>query len=202
MTQIRTIVFDLGGVLIDWNPRHLYREFFDQEDQMEWFLNNVCNASWNHQMDAGKSFEVGVKELSDQFPEHKPAITAYWERWIDMISGPIEETVDLLNQVAEKDFGLFALTNWSHETFPLVRHEYDFFNHFQDILVSGEEKLAKPDPVFFQLMFERFKIEPESTLFIDDNAENVQTANKLRMHTVHFKEAVGLKKSFQEHGIL
>lgn len=187
MTKIETVVFDLGGVLIDWDPRHLYRKLDKSEEEIEWLLKHVLTSDWNHLMDAGKPFEEGVRELSAQFPEHKDVIEAYWKRWPEMIGGPISATVDLLDIIYDAEIPLYALTNWSGETFGFVSH-HDFFKKFKGILVSGEEKLAKPDPAFFELMFERFGFKPDTALFIDDNAANIKTANSLGMHTVHFAQ--------------
>ena len=200
-TKIETIIWDLGAVLIDWNPRHLYKKLGKTDEEIEWLLQNVMTHEWNHQMDAGKPFDEGVAELSAKFPEHREMIEAYWNRWPEMITGTIEDTVDILNQLDQKGLPMYALTNWSHETIGFVTH-YDFFKKFQGMLVSGEEKLAKPDPVFFQLLLNRFNIEPTTALFIDDNAANIETAQNMGIQTVHFKSAKVLKERLIEMKIL
>lgn len=202
MTEINTIVFDLGGVLIDWNPRYLYSKLFTNAEKMEWFLANVCHGDWNQQQDAGKPFGEATSELALVYPEYKAEIMAYFDRWIEMIKGPINGTVALLDAIAKKDFRLLALTNWSAETFPLVRHEYAFFDHFQEIVVSGEEKMAKPDPAFFQLLMDRHQVAPEQSLFIDDNIDNIKAANQLGFHTIRFVHPEDLGEKLKALGLL
>ncbi len=187
MHTIDTIVFDLGGVLIDWNPRHLYKEVFDDPNEMEKFLTEICDGQWNAQMDAGKPFQTGVDELSEKYPQYRKQIQLYADRWIDMIGGEIVGTSDLLNQIAkDRQFRLLALTNWSAETFPLVRHDYSFFELFEGIVVSGEEKLIKPDPAFYQILLDRYDVKAENALFIDDNRDNIEAAKRIGFKTIHF----------------
>lgn len=202
MKTIDTIVFDLGGVLIDWNPRHLYSRFFDRKEDMEWFLTHVCHGDWNMEHDAGKPFAEGIAEKVAEFPQYEKAIRAYFDQWIEMICGPMTETVSLLEALKSQGYRLFALTNWSAETFPLVRHEYALFDHFDSIVVSGDEGLAKPDPRFFQLLMERHRVVPEASVFIDDNQHNVDAAKKLGFHTVWFKTAADLQLRLQELHVL
>lgn len=202
MNKIDTIVFDLGGVLIDWDPRHLYRQLFDDTEKMEWFLENICHSDWNMQQDAGRPFADAVAELVGLYPDFETEIRAFHTRWIEMIGGPMPDTVVILEEAAKKGFRLFALTNWSAETFPLVRHEYELFDHFQEIVVSGEEKIAKPDPKFFQLLMDRHQVVPEYSLFIDDNKANIDAANQLGFHTVWFKSADDLRKKMNELALL
>ncbi len=200
-TKIKTIIWDLGAVLIDWNPRHLYRKLGKSDKEIEWLLANVMTSDWNHQMDAGKPFEIGVAELSEKLPEHREMIEAYWERWPEMITGPMKDTVEILNLLDGKGLPMYALTNWSDETIGFVNH-YEFFKKFKGILVSGEEKLAKPDPEFFQLLFDRFQIEPTSSLFIDDNTANIETAKNMGVQSVPFQGAQHLKSTLIEIGLL
>ncbi|REE01604.1 HAD family hydrolase [Marinoscillum furvescens] len=202
MTEIKTIVFDLGGVLIDWDPRNLYRQLFDDEKEMESFLKDICHLQWNAQMDAGRSFQEAVDELSDQYPHYREEIQAYWHRWLEMIPGQIDGTVALLNQIAQKDYQLLALTNWSAETLPLVMPDYPFFDHFEGIVVSGEEKLVKPDPKFYQVLLDRYQVKAEEALFIDDNADNIAAAAELGFPTIHFKNPEELAQRLQNLGIL
>lgn len=201
MANISTIVFDLGGVLIDWNQKHLYRKIFKTDEEIDWFIANICTPAWNHLLDAGKPFEEGVKELVAQHPKYESEINAYWKRWTEMLGGPMEPTVEILDDLATRDLRLLALTNWSAETFPHVSH-YPFFNHFEGVLVSGEEKLAKPDPAIFHLLAERYDLNPEECLFIDDNGDNIQTAKAIGFQTVHFKNAEDLSVRLHEFGIL
>lgn len=202
MKSINTVVFDLGGVLIDWNPRYLYRQMFDDEAEMEKFLAEVCDGNWNMQQDAGRPFQEGVNELAKLHPHYQNHIQAYWDRWIEMINGEIIGTVSLINQIAEKGYPLYALTNWSSETFPLVVNDYEFFKLFKGIVVSGDEKMAKPDSKFYKVLIERYQIRPESTLFIDDNKDNVEAANQLGFHTVHFHSPEELEAELKRLSIL
>lgn len=201
MANLNTIVFDLGGVLIDWNQKHLYRKIFRTDEEIDWFIANICTPAWNHQLDAGKPFAEGVAELVSKHPEHENEITAYWHRWTEMLGGPMQPTVTILDALAEKNLRLLALTNWSAETFPHVSH-YPFFRHFEGVLVSGEEKLAKPDPAIFHLLAERYALNPAECLFIDDNADNIHTAESIGFQIVHFKNAEDLTMRLRGFGLL
>lgn len=195
------IIFDFGGVLMDWDPRHLYKQVFDQEEKMEWFLREVCNNDWNTQMDSGKPFAEAIKEKTVEYPQYKSEIEIYFDRWIEMIRGQIDGSVDILYQLKDKEFKLYGLTNWSDETFPLVRHTYAFFDELEGIVVSGEEGLAKPDPAIYQLMMKRFKLKAEECLFIDDNIDNIESANDFGMKTIHFRSPEQLRFSLEKAGI-
>lgn len=186
--MIDTIIFDLGGVLIDWNPRYLYRKLIADEERMEHFLEHIAAPDWNEQQDAGRPVAEAMAELAARHPEWKAEIDAFYGRWEEMLGGTIEGTVAILRQLKEQqEQRLLALTNWSAETFPIARERYDFLNWFDGILVSGEEKLKKPDPRFFQLLFERFGVTPERAVFIDDSARNIDGARACGLHTVLFR---------------
>lgn len=188
--NIANIIFDLGGVLMDWDPRYLYNKIFDDKEKMEWFLSNVCTLEWNAQQDAGRTFEEATSVLIKEFPEYKDEILAFDHRWEETIKGAYHETVEVLESLAETGiYQIFALTNWSHEKFPFVREKYSFYKLFKDILVSGEEKMIKPNLAIYALAQKRFKVEPQSTLFIDDNTENIAAAQNFGFQTVHFKES-------------
>lgn len=203
MTQIETIVFDLGAVLIDWNPRYLYRKIFEDEKEMEHFLTNVCHGKWNAQHDGGKPFQEGIDELIAIHPKYKAEIQAYFDRWIEMIGGEITGTSALLHQLADSHkYKMLALTNWSHETFPLVVDDYDFFKKFEGIVVSGVEKRIKPDPAFYQIMIDRYRIDPKTSLFIDDNADNIEAGKNLGFQVIHFQSPELLKQELIELGLL
>jgi len=191
--KIDNIIFDLGGVLMDWDPRYLYRKIFDDTEKMEWFLANVCTSDWNEQQDAGRSFKEATSLLINEYPEFKNEILAFDERWEETIKGAFQETVDVLESIASSGkYKLFALTNWSGEKFPIVRKKYPFYNRFIDILVSGDEKLIKPDPAIYKLAIQRFSILPENTLFIDDNANNISAAQQQGFQVIHFKSAADI----------
>ena len=170
------MVFDLGGVLIDWNPRHLYRQLFDDEGAMERFLAEVCSPAWNERQDAGRPWREAVADLIARHPDHTPMITAYHQRWAEMLRGEIPESVEVLKALKARGLRLYALTNWSHETFPEARRRFAFLDLFDGIVVSGEEGLIKPDPVIFQRLLTRYDITPSRALFVDDSPRNVTAA--------------------------
>lgn len=182
----KTIVFDLGGVLVDWNPRYVYRQLFDDETEMEAFLSQVCSPEWNVAQDAGRTVTEAVAEATSRHPEKAALIEAYYERFDEMMAGPIDGTVEILARLHQLQTPCYALTNWSAETFPLARNRFEFMGWFKDIVVSGEEKLIKPDPAIYRLLLERFALEPQDTVFIDDSPRNVQAAAELGLHAVHF----------------
>jgi 2-haloacid dehalogenase len=187
------IVFDLGGVLIDWNPRHLYRKLFDDEAAMERFLSEVCNPDWNICQDAGRPFEQAVAELAVVHPEQRPMIEAYWYRWPEMIAGPIEDAVEVFAELRQAGLELHALTNWSAETFGVARERFEFLTWFRSILVSGEIGLIKPDPRIFELLLERIGRAARDCLYIDDSAPNVAAARALGFDVIHFQDGGQLR---------
>jgi 2-haloacid dehalogenase len=202
-TTYDAILFDLGNVLIEWDPRHLYRKLFgDDETSMERFLATVCTAEWNRQMDAGKPFAEAVAELQQIHPDQAEFIAAWHLRWDETLGGAIEGSVKILAELRERDRRLYALTNWSAETFPIARQRFDFLAWFDDIVVSGEVGLSKPDPDIFELALERFGLTPAHALFIDDSEANVATARRLGMHAVHFQNSSQLHVTLREFGIL
>lgn len=200
--SIDTIVFDLGGVLIDWNPRYLYRKIFDSEEQVSWFLQNICTSEWNEQQDAGRSFEEATQELVGKFPDHELPIRAWYSRWQETIRGPIQETVDILENIKRKNtHRLYVLTNWSAETFPWALETFEFLKWFEGIVVSGQEKTRKPYADFFHILFQRYQVDPTSSVFIDDNKANVEGARMLGMHSIHFQHPEQLRSELKELGI-
>jgi 2-haloacid dehalogenase len=196
------VVFDLGGVLIDWNPRHLYRKIFgDDETAMEGFLAEVCSPEWNAQQDAGRSFAEAVAEREALYPQHAELIAAYFERWPEMLGGPIEESVSVLASLKQAQVPVFALTNWSRETFPFALERFDFLRWFDGIVVSGEEGLAKPDPQIYRVLTERYAVVPEQAVFIDDSAANVDAAHAMGMVGIHFQNDGQLHGQLHELGV-
>ena len=187
--KIDTIIFDLGGVLIDWNPEYVYKDVFNGDQQkVDWFLNNICTSDWNVEQDAGRTLSEGTEILVNQFPEHEKLIRIFYDRWEDMIGGVIKETEDILYNLKHQDkYNLYALTNWSHETFHVPLKRYDFFNNFEGIVVSGDEKTRKPFPDIYHTTLKRFDLTPENCIFIDDNQDNIITANKLGINGVLYK---------------
>jgi len=189
---VQAVVFDLGGVLIDWNPRHLYRKLVADDDFIEWFLAEVCSPEWNAAQDAGRSWAEAVAEATARHPEHADLIAAYGARWPEMIAGDIPESVTMVEALAARGIALYALTNWSHETFHHARARFGWLEHFRDIVVSGEVGIKKPDPRIFRLMLERIGVEPAAVAFIDDVADNVESAEALGMRAVHFTSPAAL----------
>ncbi len=195
MPEISTIVFDLGGVMIDWNPRHLYKKIFEDEAKMEHFLEEICHPEWNQQQDAGRPFEQAVKELSSLHPHFAKEIHNYWERWPEMLGESIQEMVDLQTYFLNNSpYSVYALTNWSHQTMPFAKEKYDFLEKFEGMVVSGEERCVKPDPQIYHILFKRFKLKPQECVFIDDSFPNIVTARTLGMHGIHFQSPVQTKE--------
>lgn len=199
-----TVIFDLGGVLIDWNPRYLYRGLFDDEAAMEHFLAEICSPDWNLSLDAGRSFAEAVSELSARHPHERERIEAYQTRWIEMIAGPIPATVAVLEQLHARDVPLWALTNWSAETFRLVRHDpaYAFLGRFRHIFVSAELRLVKPDPAIYRHALDEIGVPAECCLFIDDSPKNVAAARALGLHVHRFTGAAGLRAELARLGLV
>lgn len=203
MNKVDTVIFDLGNVLIDWNPRYLYRKILKDEDQITWFLENICTSEWNDQQDAGRTFDEAIRELIPKHPEWEEAITAWGSRWQETIRGPIQESVDILTEIKnKKQHRLYALTNWSAETFPWALDNFPFLHWFEGIVVSGHEKTRKPFPEFYQILFERYSIDPSKAIFIDDNFKNVEGARSVGLPTIHFQNAKQLRDELKQIGVL
>jgi len=202
--SIDTIIFDLGGVLVDWNPKYLYTKVFEGDiEKMEWFLREVCTPDWNIEQDAGRPISEATDLLVREYPEYKELIGMYYGRWEEMIKGVIPGTVDILNQLKSMGhYRLYALTNWSHETFPVAREKYDFLKLFEGIVVSGEEKTRKPFDDIYEILLNRYAIIPERALFIDDNSDNVIAAKKAGINAVRFHNPENLILDLKRHNIL
>ncbi|HVV53692.1 MAG TPA: HAD family phosphatase [Mucilaginibacter sp.] len=192
---ISTIIFDLGAVLIDWNPRYMYRTIFDDEAELERFLAGVTTSDWNEEQDAGRPLHEGTEILVKQFPEHEENIRAFYGRWEEMLGEAFDETVEILRELRQNNkYKLYALTNWSAETFPIALERFDFLQWFDGIVVSGEEKMRKPAPEFYHILLERYHVKPGEALFIDDNYRNILAAEKIGINCIHFTSAEQLKK--------
>jgi len=190
MNQKPALIFDFGGVLINWDPYHLYLRFFDgNTDAVDKFLAEIDFPAWNLEQDRGRSFAEGVAELSARFPQYADLIKAYNEHWEESISGPIQSTVDTLKPFKENGYLLYGLTNWSAEKFQLVKHKYPFFELFETILVSGAVRLVKPDPRIFHSMLEQIGRPAAECVLIDDSAVNVAAALQLGLKAIQFKSA-------------
>ena len=201
--KINTIIFDLGAVLIDWNPRHLYRKIFSSEDEMETFLSEVCTSDWNETQDEGRTLAEGTDLLVSAFPHHEENIRAYYGRWNEMLGGEIEGTKNILYQLKQSgQYKLYALTNWSDETFPIAWAMYPSLHWFDGIVVSGKEKMRKPAPAFFQLLLDRYNADAYTLLFIDDNIRNVQAAREFGIDSILFENPEQLKTALEKRSIL
>lgn len=197
--KITTIIFDLGGVLIDWNPRYVYRQIFDNEEKIDWFFENICTHDWNEKQDAGRSLAEATKELVVQFPEYEQEVRAYYGRWEEMLGGPMDDTVSILRSLkGENKYRLYALTNWSAETFPVALSRYDFLDWFDGIVMSGEEKTRKPFPDIYQTLLSRFRVDPSDALFIDDSLRNIKGAEAVGITGIHFQTAAQLASALKE----
>lgn len=202
--NIHTIIFDLGGVLIDWNPEYLFHEVFDGDTQkMDWFLNNICDSDWNENQDAGYPLSQATKDLTNKFPEYEKEIKMYYGEWEKMLKGPIQETVDILKKLIEKkQYKIVALTNWSAETFPIALKRFDFLNWFEGIVISGEEKTRKPFKKIYDITLDRFNIDnPSHSIFIDDNLRNIKAAQELGINGIHFTSPGRLIEDLKNYNI-
>ncbi|QHS54768.1 HAD family phosphatase [Mucilaginibacter sp. 14171R-50] len=198
-----TIIFDLGAVLIDWNPQYLYRKLFADERDMLHFLANITTPDWNEEQDAGRPLQEGTSLLVQQHPQHEANIRAFYGRWDEMLGDAIEGTVEIFEQLKNTNrYKIYALTNWSAETFPVALERYDFLNWFDDIVVSGTEKMRKPNPAFYQLLLQRHNVKAQNALFIDDNLRNVLAAQKLGIQSIHFNSPQQLKTELENLKII
>ncbi len=199
-TVIDTVIFDLGGVLIDWNPRYMYQHIFKTNDAMEYFLSEICTNHWNELQDGGRSFAEATQILTDEFPHYTTEIAAYYSRWEEMLKGPIDETVLLLSELkVSGKYRMYALTNWSAESFPIALARFEFLHWFDGILVSGEENMKKPDHKIFHLLMDRFSVDSEKALFIDDNQFNVKAAKEVGLNTIHYIDSIQCRTDLQKY---
>ncbi|MGA2491000.1 MAG: HAD family phosphatase [Anaerolineales bacterium] len=202
-SSIRAIIFDFGGVLINWDPHKLFGKYFSNDRQaIDSFLAEVNFSAWNLSQDKGDPFVQAVQELSAQFPQYAHLIHAYDEEWEQSITGIIPETAEILYKLKAVGCRLYGLTNWSAEKFSIVRHKYKVFDLFEDIMVSGEVKLIKPDPAIFHLFLQKIQCQPEECLLVDDSPQNIATARKLGFATHHFASPALLEMDLQQLGIL
>jgi 2-haloacid dehalogenase len=199
---ITAVIFDIGGVLLDWNPRYLYRELFDDEDEMERFLTEVCTMEWHEANDRGTPFEVTCAQLAAQHPEHAEHIWAWGTRTEDMIGGPIDGTVDVLRELKDRGVPLYALTNMEATTYPVRRERFDFLQWFDGTVVSSAEGVIKPDPRLFRVLLDRYDLAAATTLFVDDNPRNVEAARALGMPALRFESPEGLREVLEDAGLL
>jgi 2-haloacid dehalogenase len=193
--QFKSIIFDLGGVLIDWNPSYVFDRMIPDDRKKKEFFDTICTSDWNEQQDAGRPLKEATEELVEKHPEWKEYIEAYYGRWEEMLGGPIHDTVEIFRQIkASGKYKLYALTNWSAELFPIALERYEFLHWFDGRVVSGEEKMRKPFPEFYKVLLDRFGVLPHETLFIDDNLRNIKAAEELGIRSIRFENPEQLKK--------
>ena len=203
MTNIKNIVFDLGGVLIDWNPDYVFKEVFKDDEKLAWFYREICTMDWNENQDAGYPLVKATEERVALFPQHEDLIRMYYGRWEEMLGDAIQGTVELLKQCVDSPaLKVVALTNWSAETFPVALEKFDFLQWFEGIVVSGEEMTRKPFPDIYQTTLNRFDLKPEESLFIDDNKRNIEAAKALGIQCVHFSCPLQLEKELKKLKLL
>jgi len=199
---VSAVVFDLGGVLIDWDPRYLYRSLFGgDEAAMERFLATVCTPEWNRGQDAGRPWSEAIASLVAEHPEHADLIRAFWDRWPETLGDAIDPTVDVLAELRAAGIPLYALSNWSAETFPIARPRYPFLDWFDGIVISGEVGAAKPDPRIYQALVERHGLDPASLAFVDDVPANVAAAESLGIRGLTFTSAAALRQDLAALGL-
>ena len=200
---ITTIIFDLGNVLLDWNPMYVYHNYFDSEEKRNYFFENICTAEWNELQDEGRSIVEATQELVKKFPDWEQPIRDYYGRWTEMLKGPIHGTVEIFRQLKESGkYKIYALTNWQAGLFDIALVRYNFMHWFDGRVVSGEEKTRKPFPEFYQRLLDRYDINPAEALFIDDSLRNVKGAEALGIKSIHFQNPEQLKAELQKNEII
>jgi len=195
-------VFDIGGVLMDWDPRHLFRKVIEDERDREWFLTEVCSPQWNRRQDEGRSWADAVAEAVAEHPDHEHWIRTYDERWIETVAGLYDDTVAVLHELGDSDVAVYALTNFSAEKWLLATDHYDTLRRFDGVVVSGEEKIAKPDPGIYEVLTRRFDLEPWRTFFTDDLQVNVEAARDFGIDAELFTSAPALRDQLLVRGVL
>lgn len=195
--MIKNIIFDFGGVLLDWNPRYLYKSYFNNDEEMEHFLADICNGEWNIRQDAGRPFAEAVKELQAKFPEYAEAIQMYDDDWEKMLKCELPESIDLLKELKFMGYGIYGLTNWSAEKIGYAFANYSFFSLFDGIVVSGVEKVVKPDRKIYEILLERYSLKPGECVFIDDNQDNVDIAKVLGINAIRFDNIGNVKEHLE-----
>lgn len=200
--EIKNIIFDFGGVLVDWNPRYFFKDYFNDDEKMEYFLRHIAQSDWNEEQDRGRSLAEGTEIQVKKFPEWEKELRAYYDNWTVMLRSDIPQNVEILRRLSRTDYQLFGLTNWSEETFPYALENYDFFQLFNGkIVVSGAEKLIKPDPEIWHILLERYHLKADESVFIDDNPKNTEMAASLGFKTIKIDPDTDLEKELADLGI-
>ena len=200
----KAIIFDLGGVLVDWNPNYVYDEqYFKTPEQRKQFFDTICTSDWNEEQDAGRSIVEATQNLIQEHPEWEQPIRDYYGRWTEMLKAPIPGTVEVFREMKKKGgHQFYALTNWHHVLFDIALVRYDFLHWFDGRVVSGEEKMRKPFPEFYQLLLDRYDLKADEVLFIDDNHRNVLAARELGIETIEFQSPEQLRGELVKRSLL
>jgi FMN phosphatase YigB (HAD superfamily) len=198
----KVAIFDIGNVLLHWDPRLLYRTMFSDLGKMEWFLTEVCSSKFNRQLDLGRPFADAIAELTARFPDYAREILAYDERWLETTQGPIGESVAILEDLRRNRVPNYAITNFSPEKFAVARRSFGFLDRFDGIVVSGEEGLLKPEPGIYRVLVDRYGLAAEDCLFIDDMPDNVEGARAVGMQAYLFEGAAAMRAELARHGLL
>lgn len=196
--MIKNIIFDFGAVLLDWNPHYLYDPYFGDVEKAEWFLTNICTYPWNAQHDAGKLVAEGTAELVAQYPEWEKEIRMYYDEFEKMLSGQIADMEEYIKELKGRGFRIYGLSNWSVETFAMIRPKYPILDLMEDMVISGKEKVMKPDAKIYQIALSRFGIKPEESVFIDDNVNNIIGCEAAGIHGIVFKDAGQLRSDLEK----
>jgi 2-haloacid dehalogenase len=199
--KISAVAFDLGGVLIDWNPRHLYRKLFSDPAEMEYFLTHVCSPEWHREHDLGADTTASCKRLAAQYPGYHELIMAWSERGEEMVAGQLDEVVDVLDDVKAAGIGCYSLSNMEPHTFTIRSARFPFMAWFDGHVISGIEGVAKPDPRMFQILLGRYRLAPQATVFVDDSPGNVEAARALGINAVHYADPEQLRRELHTFGI-
>lgn len=194
--MIKNIIFDFGCVLINWSQHNLYDTYFGSKEKTDWFIDNICTWEWNNQTDVGKTFASSIEEKIAEFPEWEKEIRMYWERWEDMIGGTVEGMQDWICELKKAGYKVYGLSNWSAETFPLVKEKFPVFKMMDGIVISGEELIAKPDYRIYQILLNRYNLQANECVFVDDRQSNIDAAKELGIHGITFANCEQAKKAF------
>ncbi|MBI1224418.1 MAG: HAD-IA family hydrolase [Bacteroidetes bacterium] len=198
-----TIIFDLGGVLIDWNPDYVFDTIFDDPERKKFFYENICTPHWNEEQDAGRTLQAATDLLLDEHPEWQTEIAAYYGRWSEMLGDCIQGTVDIFKELKDSGkYKIYALTNWSAETFPIALEKFDFLHWFDGIVVSGTEMTRKPFPEFYQILLDRYEVAPSEAIFIDDNLRNVLAGKEMGIESIQFHSPEKLREELTALGVI
>lgn len=196
---INTIIFDLGNVLVDWSPMHVYRDYFDSDEKRKYFFENICTPDWNEMQDEGRSIVDATLELIERHPEWEQAIRDFYGRWTEMLKGPIHGSVEIFRELKASDkYKIYALTNWQAGLFDIALVRYNFLHWFDGRVVSGEEKMRKPFPQFYQRLLDRYNVNPAEAVFIDDSLRNVKAAEALGIKSIHFQSPEQLRQELKK----